>query len=177
MSRILLLLVCAALAACGGIYTLPEAPAEEERATVHLDPAAEEREAAARYTEARRTLVALYEALGGSRWTDAIELLSIESRLLLSAGGSGNAAESLENGVLTIDGSDYRFDPIDLLLMHTPDAMEDSVPGESESETARRKEVFLVTAEEARRVVLILEADQWRVHLRRLPIERLDRAE
>jgi hypothetical protein len=144
---------------------------------VHLDPASEQRESDARYTEARRTLVSLYETLGGERWEDAVDLLSVETRLLLSAGGTGNAAESLAAGTLTIGEVDYRFDPTDLLLMHDPDAMEDSVVGETESETSRRKEVFLVNAEETRRVVLIQEADQWRVHLRRIPADRLDRAE
>ena len=177
MSRLPLLLVCASLAACGGIYTLPEAPAEADRAPVNLDPAAEERESAARYTEARRSLVALYEALGGERWSDAVELLSVETRLLFSEGGDGDAAESLSSGVLSLNGDEYAFDPIDLLLMHSPETMEDSVPSETESETARRKEVFLIAAEETRRVVLILEADQWRVHLRRLPLERLERVE
>lgn len=177
MSRILVALLAVALGACSGVYELPDPPPEDERASVQIDPAAEERESAARYIDARRTLVALYEALGAESWDDAIALVSTETRLLLSDGGGGDAAETLAVGRLTVGGRTYGFEPIDLLLLRDPDGMEDSVVGESENETPRRKELFLVSAEETRRVVLILEADQWVVHFRRLPVDRLDRIE
>lgn len=177
MSRHLLAFVALVLVACGGVYQLPDPPPEGERASIHIDPAAEERESAARYIEARRTLVALYEALGGEDWDGAIQLLSTETRLLLSDGGNGDAAQTLGTGRLASGNRTYAFTPIDLLLVANPDGMEDSIPGESENETPRRKELFLVSGDETRRVVLILEADAWVLHYRRLPVERLDRVE
>ncbi len=175
--RISVLVLPFVLVACTRVYTLPEAPPEDQRVSVQVDPAQEERESAARYLEARRTLVALYEAFGVDDWERAASLLSVETRLLLSAGGDGAAETALASGTLQLNGASYEFDPIDLFLMESPEAMEDSVVGEDETESSRRKVVFLVNGDEVRRVVLVHEADEWRVHVRRLPLARLTLAE
>lgn len=171
--RISVVVIPLLLVACTQVYTLPEAPPLDQRVSVHVDPAQEERESAARYLEARRTLVSLYEAFGAEDWARATELLSVETRLLLSAGGDGNPETSLASGRLILDGASFRFDPTDLFLMENPEEMEDWIAGEEEVESSRRKEVFLRNGEEVRRVVLVNEADEWRVHVRRLPLSRL----
>jgi hypothetical protein len=79
----------------------------------------------------------------------------------------------LGEGRLELGGASYSFDPIDLFLMEDPEQMEDAVVGEAEAESSRRKDVFLVSGDETRRVVLLNEADEWRVHVRRLPLSRL----
>ena len=136
------------LAACNRVYDLPDPPPESERASVALDPAEEHRQDGERYVAARRSLLELYEALDGERWDDATELLSTETQLLLSSGGSGDAAAALAAGQVTVSGESYAFDPVNLFLLANPDASEDSWEGEEENETGI-KLPYVVTVVEA----------------------------
>lgn len=168
-------LAAALTIACGGVYQLPPPPPAELQGPVTLDPSEEERLGAARFEEARRAVLSLYEALGAERWADAVSMLSQETRLLLSSGGSASAEQALAAGVVTVDGQSYGFDPVALFLLPGVERFEDEYEDEEEAETGRRKEIFLVAGEEVRKVVLIDEAGQWRLHMRRWPIDRLQR--
>lgn len=160
---------------CGGVYQLPAPPPTEERGPVALDPSEEERLSGERYLAARRVIVALYSALEAQRWDEATELLSQETRLLLAAGGIGSDVDALAAGRVSIDGRTYAFDPVELFLLPGADSFEDRVEGEEEHESGRRKEVFLVADETLRKVVLIDEGGAWRLHMRRWPMEYLQR--
>ena len=142
-----------------------------------LDPAEEDRRAAERFAETRRVVLELYEAFEAEAWVAAVEILSNETRILLAGGANEGAADALATGQVVLDGDAYRIDPVELFLLADPDGFEDTVEGEQENETSRRKEIFIVSGEVERRVVLIEEGGAWRVHLRRLPIERLIRGE
>ena len=163
-------------ASCGpAIYEIPAPPPEEEWTDRQLDPSAEEEASAERYAEARRAVLALYEALQEGDYEAAYYMLSNETRILLDTYGGGVGDEALANGLLEVDGTTYAFDPVDLLLMPEPASFEDSVRGEEENETSRRKEIFIFDADEAyRRVVVIREADEWVIHAPRVPTDRLD---
>jgi hypothetical protein len=164
-----------ALPACGGIYRLPEPPPESERASVELDPVQEQSASDARYLEARRVLVELYSRLSDARWDESLELLSQETRVLLGGGDSASAGAALASGEVVVRGRAYAFDPIELFLLPDPSGFVDSVVGEVENETPRRKEIFINGADEPRRVVMILEGGAWRLHMRSWPMEYLER--
>ena len=163
-------------ASCGpAIYEIPPPPPEDEWTDRELDPTAEEEASAERYAEARRAVLALYEALQDGAFEEAYYLLSNETRILLDTYGGGVGEEALANGLLEVDGTVYSFDPVDLLLMPEPASFEDSVSGEEENETSRRKELFIFDADDNyRRVIVIREADEWVIHAPRVPTDRLD---
>ncbi len=164
--------VSVSAAACSP-YQLPDPPAVEDRGEVALNPAVEQRLSAERFSEARRTVLSLYEALEAERWDDAAALLSNETRLLLSEGGTADATAALAAQEVTLNGVRYGFDPVDLFLLEGPESFEDDWQQEEQAETGRRKEIFIVAGEEFRRVVLIHEGDAWLVHMRRWPTDRL----
>ena len=159
--------------ACGGrIYELPPPPADDARRSVTLDPAEERRLDAERYTEARRTVLGLMAALEGGDWASAVALLSQETRLLLSGGSGLDPAAALDAG--RIGDESYAFDPVDLFVLRDISRFEDDWEGFEENETDRRKEIFLVTADEqVRRVIVIREGDAWVVHMPRWPRDLL----
>jgi hypothetical protein len=177
MRILLLLLPTIFLTACGSsAYHLPDVPSEEARRSVSLDPTVEEEESAERFNAARRTVLALYQALGASDGEAAYELLSNETRLLLDEWSDGNGDVALQDGLLSRDGTTWSFDPVEMLLLPDPVLFEDEVDGETESETARRKEIFITAGnDDVRRVVVILEAEQWKVHMLRIPQTALTR--
>lgn len=162
--------------ACQRVYELPAPPPEGARARVTLDPSEEQRLSEEAFLEARRTVLALYEALGAGEWEAASTLLSNETRLLLSGGDGVGAADVLAAGTITSNGTSYAFDPVALLLLPAPDGFEDTMEGEDEAETSRRKEIFATAGDDYRKIVLIEEGGSWRVHMRRLPLGRLQAA-
>jgi len=177
LELIVFLLLAGWLTGCGGtLYRqLPPPPPDDERRVVALDPQRDEALAAERYVEARRTVLALYEAVSMERWDDAYAMLSNETRLLLDRGAGGLGEGALRDGVLTIDGATYRFDPVAIFLIAGLTRIEDTVAGEQESETNRRKEVYVFNADgDYRRVVVIREGDQWLVHMPRWRTEDLE---
>jgi hypothetical protein len=175
MKLLYLIMLTLAVTGCGGrTYQLPPVPDEAERTHAQLDPTVEELQELERFNEARRTVLALYAALQDSNGAQAWELLSNETRLLLDEWSDGQGDQALISGSLVRDGQAYSFDPLELFLLLDPVAFEDDMAGEQQSETARRKEIFLVdAADRARRVVVIMEADQWRVHMPRVDLDYL----
>ena len=161
--------------ACSGpLYQLPEPLAVEQARDISMDRAAERERDAARFVDARRAMLGLYESLGAEDWDAAVAHLSQETRVLLSAGGEGDAATTLATGELVLGGTLYSFAPIDLLLMDAPQEMLDVLPGAQDVETDRRKVIHLMRQDgETRAVVMILEGDAWRVHVPAMPRERV----
>jgi hypothetical protein len=163
--------------ACSGSrlrYELPPPPPLEEQRTVELDPSEAARDEGQRFIEARATILGFFDALNSGNTDAALDFLSQETRLLLEAWSDGDANVALSSGRLQQDAEVYDFDPASLFVVAQPTRFDDDVAGEVDSETARRKEVHVTGADgEQRRVVLILEGDQWRIHQPRLPTERL----
>lgn len=162
-----------AVAGCGAnVYQLPAPP--EETHSVALDPTADAAADEALYIEARRTVLGLYERLSQQRWSEAWELLSNETRLLLDEGSNQQGEAALSSGEVDLDGRRYSFDPVDLFVVSGLTAIDDEFDGETQHETDRRREVF-ATGEggTVRKIVVIREGDSWRVHLPLWPTERL----
>lgn len=168
----ILFIALIALAACSP-YALPDPPPETERGAVTLNPSEAQRESTERFAEARRTILSLYETLETADWEAASALLSHETKLLLGQGDASQASAALASGRVTVEGASYDFDPLTLFLIPSPDAFEDDWEEAEQHETSRRKEVFIVSGEDSRRVVVIYEADAWRLHLREWPMDRL----
>lgn len=161
--------------ACGGpVYRLPDPPAADEQRDVSLDRVEERERDSDRYNDARRAILGLYDALGNERWDEALGLVSQETRVLLSSGGSGDAEVALATGTLVLDDAEYQFDAVDLLLIPGVREIADRVEGVDDVETDRRKVVHLTdTGGHTRAVVVIYEADAWRVHVPALPRDRV----
>lgn len=118
-----------------------------------------------RFYAAQAALRAFYTALASGDGDTAFSLLSHETRLLLDHGSEGDGEAALIEGRVTIDGTEWTFDPVGLFVGPSPVDWRDTMPGESESESARRKEIFVVSSDDSvRRVVMIFEGDAWRVH-------------
>jgi hypothetical protein len=171
------LLLALVLGSCGGsriAYRLPLPPGQDAARTVSLDPTAQALQETERFQTARRALLDWYDAMAREDVQAAWERLSFETRLLLDDWSGGQGDVALRTGVLERQGQRWSFDPLDLLAARQPERIVDDVPGQSQQETARRKELFLQLAGgEVRRVVMILEADQWRIHSPRIPTDRL----
>ncbi len=171
MRSLLLFVSVFLVTACGGsVYHLPDAPPEEARRAVSLDPTVEEQMNMDLFNEARRTVLSLYQALGAGDGERAYGLLSNETRLLLDEWSGGQGEVALAEGMLSRDGEQWAIDPVSLLLVADPVRFDDSMDGQTESETSRRKEIFITSgSDEVRRVVVILEAEEWKVHMLRIP--------
>ncbi|MCB9531085.1 MAG: hypothetical protein H6698_01550 [Myxococcales bacterium] len=154
--------------ACHPVYRLPDPPPREAWAHVEIDPSAARVQSDEAFTAARRVLVSLYEAAGAGEWATFAEGLSAETRVTLGGGNAANAESALAAGRVTVGGREWAFEPIGLLLPPNPTGFSDTRAGEHEEESARRKEVFVESGDEARRVVMIWEGDAWRVHVPRL---------
>jgi hypothetical protein len=166
-----------AVAACGPrLVALPDPVPPAERVAVELDPSADAALDEGRALEARRAVLAAYDAVAASDWEALWELLSHETRALLDSVGEGDGRAALAEGRLVQGGRTWTFTPMELLLASGVADIVDDTVGEPEIESARRKELDLVSAEGARRrVVVIREADQWRLHMPRIPTDRLTR--
>lgn len=161
---------CLILTACGGVAELPPPAAVEDRAHVDLDRVAGEEAEADRFAEARRAILALYDALAREDFAAVYEGLSHETRALLDSLSNNDGVGLLQSEVLTQDGQRYSFETADLLLLSSVDEITDDTEGEPAVESARRKEIDLINSEGSRRrVILIFEGDSWRLHMPRIP--------
>lgn len=151
---------------CGDIYTLPDAPPRES--WVDLDAPEEEDEQAKlrRFLDAKRTAIKVYSALQKGDWDTVIDNVSQETRAFLEDGSGGAGARAaLESGQLDIAGQQVDFDPAADFFIDDLQQIEDTLPGQEEDETTRRKELYVInSAGEARKVLFIYEGDQWVFH-------------
>jgi hypothetical protein len=161
------IIILTLLAACGpNLYELPDPPPREFWVRHSLTPGEDSQRSRERFLAAQITVVLLVEALQENRYEDAYRLLSNETRILLDVlSPSGRGETVLEDGVIERNGAEYHVDPLDLFVIRDMAEITDSVTGEIESETYRRKEVFAISTEgDTHHLVLILEEDEWRIH-------------
>lgn len=164
------LLVALSSSACRrAVYVLPDPVPPEEARDVSTNPAEERARDAERFVAARQAILALYDALANERWSDASALLSSETQVLLSDGGSGDPEATLAAGVLEVRGERYGFDPIELLLLPGLRSMDDAPAEGSDEESDRRKVVHLTALDGMRAVIVIREGDAWNIHLPSVP--------
>lgn len=158
---------------CGNstLYELPPPPPEQERQDVSLIPGEDERARERDYLEARATVLKVYQYLNAKRYKEALSLLSEETVDFLSYVSPKKdtpqaAEETLAQGkVILNDGQVIPIDPAALLVARDISKLEDSLAGQKESETSRRKEIFAIQADgKAQRIIVIKEAGQWVIH-------------
>lgn len=151
---------------CSDLYVLPDPPPKDRWSTVSLDPAEDERNAEGRYLAARTSILQLYDALYDEDWERAWGLLSSETQAFLdNASSEKDGKKALALGVLTIQGRDEEFDPVDLFIINDLRQLDDTSPGATEAETPTRKEIFATAADgTVHKIVVIREADVWRIH-------------
>lgn len=166
------LLTCV-LSACGPgrLYELPPPPPESERQDVSLIPGEDERARERDYLEARAVALKLYQYLSAKRFKESLSLLSGETVDMLALtspkkGGADAAEETLAQGTMILSsGKMIKFDPVELLVAKDISKLEDSLAGQTENETSRRKEIFAIQPDgNAQRVIVIKEAGRWVIH-------------
>jgi hypothetical protein len=166
------LLVIVALAAsswgCNSLYALPDPPVAGEWTQTSLVPGQDDRDDATRYIAARTAALKLYQALNDEDWDAAWELMSAETQNFLNyVAVDGNGKNALAVGRLKFPGGEeVDFEPVALFLVVNMRKLDDDAPGQSQAETANRKEIFAFSTddEEAKKVVLIFEGGAWRIH-------------
>lgn len=153
---------------CGlGLYDLPQPPPRETWTTVSLVPGQDDKDAAARYIEARGAILRLYQALNEKNWDVAWTLLSSETQEMLNFGSpDGEGERALELGTITFPGGEtVSFDPVALFVGVDLQTLADVHEGSEEAETVNRKEIFATTrAQKVKRIVVIFEMGEWKVH-------------
>ncbi len=162
---VILTLVLVGLAGCSSLYQLPDPPSPESWRRHSLTPGEDDERSTERFIEAQEAVLTFTEALNDQRFDDAYGLLSNETRILLdSLSSTGRGEHVLESGEITRNGT-FSVDVIDLFVIRDLDRIEDEHPDSQESETYRRKEVYVFDTEGvSHHVVLIREADAWRIH-------------
>lgn len=157
--------------ASSSLYELPPPPPEQERQDVSLIPGEDERARERDYLEARATVLKVYQYLNAKRYKEALGLLSEETVDFLSYVSPKKstpqaAEETLAQGKIILnDGQVIPIDPAALLVARDISKLEDSLAGQKESETSRRKEIFAIQADgKAQRIIVIKEAGQWVIH-------------
>jgi hypothetical protein len=163
----LALLGAVALGGCErGLYRLPDPPPPDEWRRHSLDPAEDLARSHRNFLAAQGSVLSFVEAMRDSRWADAYERLSNETRILLDdLSPDGRGETVLAHGRVVREGVEHRVDPVDLFVIADLDALLDEQPGEAEQETYRRKELWARSASgDVHRLVLIYEDDEWRLH-------------
>ncbi|MBA2661139.1 MAG: hypothetical protein H0U74_02495 [Bradymonadaceae bacterium] len=160
----------ATVTACGpSLYDLPS-PEKVESAVARA-----EAEAAAapppedmRFGQARAAMLNLHHLLVSKRFSEAEELLSVETREFLAQNSQqGRVDQALASGKLTLpSGQDFVFEAAGFLLADDVSGIVDELEGsESIGESATRKILYAVQPSgEARQIVVIKEGDQWVLH-------------
>ena len=167
-------LVAAALAlttlgatACGpGIYELPDPPPKDEWVDVHATEDESDEVRIRRFLDAKRVAISTYAALQSRDWDTALNNMSQETRAFLQdASGDNNPASALESGQLLVGDQTITFDPVADFFIAGLEDLRDEMPGKTESETLKRKEIYAIGSDgKARKVVFIVEGEAWRFH-------------
>ena len=171
---LVLLCLSAGSVACqrttSSLYELPPPPPQDERRNVSLIPGEDDRRSERSFREARASLVRLDSLLKSKRFEEALELMSQETVAMLEfvspeKNSSAPAAAVFTLGRVVIDGQVEQIDPIVALLAEDLSDLRDSVEGQSENESTRRKEIFAVSSSSPpRKIVMIKEGDSWLLH-------------
>lgn len=161
-----LLLVVSVPACRGSLYTLPDPPPREDWQRHSLNPAEDEERNERNFRAAQDAVISFSEAMRDQRYSDAYEVLSNETRILLDdLSPSGRGEDVLATGALEREGVEYQVDPVDLFVIHDLVDLVDEQPHEMEAETYRRKEVWAIGADGAvHRVIVIDEGNGWHIH-------------
>lgn len=162
---VIVTLILVGLPACSSLYELPDPPSPESWRRHSLSPGEDDERSNERFLEAQEAVLAFVEALNDERFEDAYELVSNETRILLdSVSSTGRGEHVLQTGEFTRNGT-FSVDVLDLFVIRDLDRIEDEHPDFQESETYRRKEVYVYDTEgTSHHLVLIREADAWHIH-------------
>lgn len=163
-------------AGCAGVYELPPPPAEGQRETISLIPGEEERVKEQNYLQARAAVLKTYQFLSAKRFKESLALMSTATQGLLTStspqkGASNPAVITLSEGKMVLpSGQTLTFDPAAFILAPDISDMKDTLEGQTEQETARRKELFAMQPDgTARRIVVINEGGRWVIHRTKAP--------
>lgn len=153
---------------CGrALYALPDPPPDEEWTELGAT-ATEDRQAATdRMLAAKRSAVSVYVALKGQKWDEALKLMSQDTRNFLDDASGGEGPEAaLAKGELILGGQAASIRPADDFFIENMQEVRDDHPNApAESETKNRKELYAIGRDgRARKIVMIFEADTWRLH-------------
>lgn len=158
-------------AGCAGVYELPPPPAEDKRETISLIPGEEERVKEQNYLQARAAVLKTYQFLSAKRFKESLSLMSTGTQGLLKStspqkSATNPAVITLSEGKMVLpNGRTITFDPVDFLLATDISDMKDTLEGQKEQETARRKELFATQPDgSTRRIVVIKEGGRWVIH-------------
>ncbi len=169
MMRLILICLASLASACASVYTLPPPAAQPE--TVSLIPGEDERAKERLYLEARAAILRLNQLLASKRYREALGQMSQETRDFLTFTSPDPKAQvpaeiTLAQGKLMLKGGqEIVIEPGAFLLAADLSNLKDSVEGQAEQETPRRKEIFAVQPDgKARRIVMIREGAQWVLH-------------
>ncbi len=174
-------------------YSLPDPPPRETWKRVELDPKADQQAGFEAFRTTKSQTMAMYQAIAAQRWSDVVDALSMESRVVLGGGDESRAQQALASGEIRLDGRTVPFEaerllllpdvisivddpPVDLAnprLVELPSGVsdEDRAAYLGQYESPDRKELFLVTADGGlRKLVWIREAGGWHLHMRSIPL-------
>jgi hypothetical protein len=154
------------LVGCGpSLYELPAPPPADTWRAFDRQLEETEEERVRRFLAAKSAAIQAFAALQGGEFEEALGLMSQETRNFFedSSGGRG-ALVVLQTGLIMVAGEESRFDPVaDIFIEDLQDIRDDF--GQSEAETPRRKELYAISRSgKARKIVMIFEADGWRLH-------------
>lgn len=155
----------------GALYELPDPPPPAEQRAVSLIPGEDERKREEDYLLARASVLKINQLFAAKRFQEALEWMSAETRDFIAAGSpQKDPVEVLASGrYIRPDGQVATIDPAAFLLARDLSKMQDSVEGQAEQETPRRKEIFAVEEAGPRRIILIREGDRWVLHRTSFP--------
>lgn len=159
------------LAACDTVYVLPDPPPVQERRSVSLIPGEDERLRERDYLQARAAVLKAYQLLSSKRYKASLDLMSQETRDFLKFASPTKDAQSpeivtLSQGKFVLqNGRTISFDPPAWLLAKDVSKLKDTIKGQKEQETSRRKEIYAVQPDgKWRKIVVIKEAGTWVIH-------------
>lgn len=156
------------------MYTLPDAPPKEEWVKA-LPPQESPEEAAKRYLDAKRSAIQCFAALADEKWTKALSWMTDDSvDLLRNLAVDGNLEASLAAHQLQRDGDVFAFDPVNDVFIAGLTDIRDEFGDQIDDENESTKILYAVgRSGDARRVVVVLENDQWKIKLTQIPIPLL----
>ena len=164
--RQLALMVCiiTAVPGCTRMYTLPDAPPEQEWTAAPKKEVSQE-ELTRRFLDAKRAAIQCFAALADRNWVGAMAWMSARTVTYFDVhSASGGAAGAFDAQTLMIDGAEVSFDPVADIFIGSLADIRDDFGGREDDESEFRKVLYAVSRTgEARAMVFVYEDERWKL--------------
>lgn len=162
--------VSIACAGCTRMYSLPDPPPKDEWVKAQK-PQESPEEAMKRYIDAKRSAIQCFAALADEKWSQALSWMTDDSvDFLRKHAIDGDLEASLAAHKLQQNGDIIPFDPVNDVFIAGLADIRDEFGDRTDDEDDSTKILYAIAKSgDARRIVVVLEDNRWKVKLTEIP--------